>query len=382
MDMDAFFASVEQLDEPKLRGKCVIVGGLTDRGVVSTASYEARKFGIHSAMPVYKAKRLCPQGIFLPPRMKRYKEISNKIMTILGDLSPLVEPVSIDEAYVDLAGCERIQGDPLVIAMKLKSLVRKKVHLNCSVGVAPNKFLAKIASDMDKPDGLKIIMPDEAQRFIKDIPIAKVPGVGKKTKRILDHLGIITLGDTGHFSEELLIKKLGKFGKRLAALSACIDFTPVVPESHRKSVSCEETLLQDTEDRHLLKNYILKFSDDIGKELRRLNQSARTIILKIKHSDYQLISRRVTIQKPTQSAEVIYSEAAKLLEKYNDKKKIRLIGVGATGFVSKQMYTQLEIFGQTDYRNKNWEQVDRAIDRISKKYGDHMVRRASLSKQT
>jgi DNA polymerase-4 len=380
VDMDAFYASVEQLDDPKLKGKSVIVGGTSNRGVVSAASYEARKFGVHSAMPIYKARQMCPDAVFRTPRMKRYKELSNQVMAILKNLSPLVEPVSIDEAYVDITGCERLHGDPLSIAIKLKEKIRRRIHLGCSIGVAPNKFLAKIASDMDKPDGLKIIMPEEALQFIKSLPVSKVPGVGKQMKKQLDHLGIITLNDVGKYPEDVLIKKLGKFGKRLTELSACIDPSHVIPDIYRKSVSCEETLERDTEDRDLLENYILRFSEAVGRELRMSGVKAKTIILKIKHIDFQQVSRRVTLEKPTQSSDIIFAEASKLLKQYDLKKKVRLIGVGASSFVSTEIFTQLDIFNDQKKRNNNWEMVDRVIDKIEKKYGNDIVKRASLNK--
>jgi DNA polymerase-4 len=378
--MDAFYASVEQLDDPKLKGKCVIVGGTSNRGVVSAASYEARKFGVHSAMPIYQARQICPDAVFRTPRMKRYKELSNQVMAILKNLSPLVEPVSIDEAYVDITGCERLHGDPLNIAIKLKEKIRQRIHLKCSIGVAPNKFLAKIASDMDKPDGLKIIMNEEALQFIKSLPASKVPGVGKQMKKQLDHLGIITLNDVGKYPEDVLIKKLGKFGKRLTELSACIDPSHVIPEIDRKSASCEETLARDTEDRDLLENYILRFSEAVGRELRMSGVKAKTIILKIKHIDFQQVSRRVTLEKPTQSSDIIFAEASKLLRQYDLKKKVRLIGVGASRFVSAEIFTQLDIFNDQKKRNNNWEMIDRVIDKIEKKYGNDIVKRASLHK--
>jgi len=380
VDMDAFYASIEQLDDPTLKGKSVIVGGMSNRSVVSAASYEARKFGVHSAMPIYKARQMCPDAIFRPPRMKRYKELSKQIMAILHNLSPVVEQISIDEAYVDITGCERLQGDPFQIATELKMEIRQKVHLNCSIGIAPNKFLAKIASDMDKPDGLKIIMPNEARQFIKSMPVGNVPGVGKKMKRQLDYLGIFTLNDVCHYPEDVLIKKLGKFGKRLNELSSCIDSSQVMAVSDRKSVSSELTLSLDTADKRLLENHILGFSEDIGRELRMLDVKAKTIMLKIKHSDFKQISRRVTLKKPTNSSEIIFIEAKKMLEKYTLKKKVRLIGVGATGFVKSEIYAQMDIFNSQKAVDDNWERIDRVIDKIEKKYGNNIVKRASLRK--
>jgi DNA polymerase-4 len=296
-------------------------------------------------------------------------------------VSPLVEPVSIDEAYIDISGCERLHGDPLEIAIQLKKDIKNKVHLNCSIGAAPNKFMAKIASDMNKPDGLKIVMPEAASQFIESIQIDKVPGVGKKMKKQLDHLGIITLKDVKDYPEDILINRLGKFGKRLIELSICIDRSCVNPESNRKSVSCEETLQNDTDDKDVLENYILKFSEVVGKELRRMGIQAKTIQLKVKHVDFKQISRRVTLGNPTQSSETIYTEALKLFNNYILEKKVRLIGVGASGFVSVEKQTQLEIFAQVIKRdNANWERVDRVIDKIEKKYGENMIRRASLRK--
>ena len=252
VDMDAFFASVEQLDNPKLAGKCVIVGGLSGRGVVSAASYEARKFGVHSAMPMYLARQKCPHGVFFSPRMERYSEISEKIMAILGTFSPLVEPVSIDEAYVDISGCKRLHGDYLKIGSAIKKKIRESVGLGCSVGIAPNKFLAKIASDMNKPDGLTVISPENAGRFAESIPIGKVPGVGKAKFSEFEQIGIKLLGDVKKYPIEMLLKRFGKYGYRLLELSSGSDDSPVVPFSRSKSISCETTLEKNTCDKIFL----------------------------------------------------------------------------------------------------------------------------------
>ncbi len=378
IDMDAFYASVEQLDNPDLREKCVIVGGQSNRSVVSAASYEARKYGVRSAMPIFMAKRKCPEGVFVPPRIQRYKEVSKKIMKLLCDFSPLVEPVSIDEAYMDITGGERLLGSPEQVGMRIKEKIKKKVNLTCSVGIAPNKFLAKIASDMDKPDGLFIIMPDEAYEFIKSLPINKVPGVGKKTGSHLENLGITTLGDVKKY-REMLLNKLGKSGKRLIELSACIDNSPVTPFTQRKSVSTEHTLKEDSRDPAILKKFLLKHSEDVGRELRRLEVKAKTITLKLKHADFKQITRSTTIDNPTQSSEIIYSNACRLLLKYRLKTKIRLIGVGASGFVPSGMPFQMELFEQKEKKGNNWEKVERAIDTIIEKFGKDAVRRATLT---
>jgi DNA polymerase IV len=379
IDMDAFYASVEQLDNPALKGKCVIVGGQSNRGVVSAASYEARKYGVRSAMPIFMAKQKCPDGVFVSPRMRRYKEVSKKIMKLLMEFSPFLEPVSIDEAYLDITGSERLLGSPDQVGMDIKEKIKKRVNLTCSVGIAPNKFLAKIASDMDKPDGLFIIMPDDAPEFIKLLPINKVPGIGQKTGICLENLGITTLGDVKNYRKKTLLNRLGKFGKRLVELSAGIDNSPVTPFTQRKSVSTEHTLSNDTRDPAILKKYLLKHSEDVGRELRRHGIKAKTITLKLKHADFKQITRNATIDCPTQSSETIYSTASKLLLGYRLKTKIRLVGVGASGFVPSATPFQMELFQQKDKKDNNWEKVERTIDQIFEKFGKDAVRRATLT---
>jgi len=378
VDMDAFFASVEQLDNPQLKGKCVIVGGMSERGVVSAASYEARAFGIHSAMPVFKAKQRCPGGIFLAPRMRRYKEVSKIIMSLLCDFSPLVEPVSIDEAFVDITGCTRIHGAPEEIAVKIKKRIKETVNLTGSVGVAPNKFMAKIASNMAKPDGLSIIMPDEAMQFIETLAIDKVPGVGKVMTGHLETLGIRTLGDVSKYPEKILLKRLGQFGKRLKELSAGIDKSPVVPFASPKSVSSEETFPENIDDKSILNNYILMQAENIGRQLRKQGLKARTITLKIKHADFKQITRSVTLKESTQASETIYRAAGKLLGEYKIMTKVRMIGVGASGLVSGKMPVQRGLFDAESVRSHNWERVDKMVDTLSIKFGRDVIKRGSL----
>jgi len=216
--MDAFFAAIEVLNDSSLKGRPVIVGGSSRRCVVSTANYEARRFGVHSAMPIFKAKEKCPQGIFLPVKMERYKEVSRKVMDILSDFTPLVEQVSIDEAYLDIAGTESLLGRPEEIARSIKERIGKETGLSCSIGIAPNKFLAKVASDMHKPDGLTIILADEVDTFLSRLPVEKIPGVGERTLKSLRHYGIKRVGDLKRFSKERLLKDFGKFGLRLFEL--------------------------------------------------------------------------------------------------------------------------------------------------------------------
>lgn len=379
IDMDAFYASVEQLDNPWLRGKCVLVGGTSNRGVVMASSYEARKFGVRSATPIFKARQMCPEGIFIPPRMKRYKEVSKKIMAVLREFTPEVEVVSIDEAYMDISGSERLHGDPEKVAMAIKKEIKETLQLTCSVGVAPGKFLAKVASDLDKPDGLTIIWPNEVHRFIATLPIQKVPGVGKKTFPHLASMGIKTLGDINKFSEKLLLDRLGKFGTRLIELSSGMDHSEVTPHAPNKSVSSERTLAEDTGDKKLLNTYLLKQAEEVARQLRKANVKAKTITLKLKHADFKQVTRSKTVASPTQSSKTIYRHAAQLLEDYRLVQKIRLIGVGTSGFKSPGIPVQLDLFDRQRERDSSWTKVDRTLETITQRFGKDAIKRASLS---
>lgn len=378
IDMDAFYASVEQLDNPWLKGKCVIVGGTSNRGVVSASSYEARKYGVRSAMPIFQARQRCPDGFFVPPRMSRYKEMSKKIMAILRNFSPRVEVVSIDEAYMDISGSQRLQGNPETVAMDIKNNIQKSLGLTCSVGVAPGKFLAKVASDMDKPDGLTVIRPQDVDQFIRQLPVQKVPGVGKKTYLNLEAMGIKYLGDIKKFPEKMLLDRLGKFGHRLINLSSGIDQSRVTPWSPHKSISSERTLSQDTRDKKVLHKYMLNQSEEIARQLRKAGFRARTITLKIKHADFKQFTRSKTIKTPTRSSETIYRHAADLLENYPLTQQIRLIGVGTSGFISTNRPVQLNLFDRIEQNDKTWEKVDRTVETIAQKFGRDAIKRGTL----
>jgi len=383
IDMDAFYASVEQLDNPRLKGQCVIVGGTSGRGVVSAASYEARAYGVHSAMPVFQARQKCPEGIFIPPRMRRYQEISAQVMTILSTVSPLMEPVSIDEAFIDVSGCERTQGTAETIARRLKREIHEHVRLTCSVGAAPLRFLAKIASDMDKPDGMTIIHPREVTNFISTLPIQKVPGVGKKALQSLNEIDITCLGQVNRVSKQTLERRLGKFGLRLIELASGNDKTPVTPARERKSISSECTLAKDTRNIDQLKKIILGQSQTVAGGLRKKSFRARTITLKIKHLDFKQFTRSLTLATPTQSSEIVYQTAVRLLERYHLKHEIRLIGVGASGLISAHAPLQTDLFDSKEsFQDHNWEKVDKALDGISKKFGHKMVQRGTLTDST
>jgi DNA polymerase-4 len=381
VDMDAFYASVEQLDNPRLRGRCVIVGGTSGRGVVSAASYEARSKGVHSAMPMFQARQKCPEAICIPPRMKRYREISHRIMSLLEDVTPLVEPISVDEAFMDISGLGRLFGPPDAIGRRVKTHIREATGLTCSVGIAPVKFLAKIASDLRKPDGLVIITPEESTVFIRNLPVGKVPGVGRRTLAALENLNIRTLGDAGKYTEEALVRRLGKYGRRLHELSRGIDERPVTPHTPRKSISTETTLSENTRDLERLAAILLRQSEEVAAELRKKEVRARTVTLKLKHADFRLVTRSTTLDSPTQSSETIYKEAAALLDKYRLTGPLRLIGVGGSNLVADAVPVQLDLFGSVAGENPAWEKVDRAMDDIRSRFGEDAVGRAVLDRK-
>jgi DNA polymerase-4 len=378
LDMDAFFAAVEQRDNPALQGRAVIVGGLSDRAVVTTASYEARRYGVHSAMPMFQARRKCPQAIIVVPRRERYQEVSRTVMGLLREFTPLVEPVSIDEAYLDVTGCERLFGPPPLLAEKIKTRIRETVALTCSIGIAPNRFLAKIASDMDKPDGLTRIAAGEVLAFTEKLPVGKVPGVGPMTLETLRRLGIRTLGELRKCPDGLLERRLGRFGRRLKLLAFGVDFTPVEPFTPAKSVSSEETLAADTADQALLKNLLLLQAETVGAQLRKMGLRAKTITLKLKYADFSQITRSVTLPGATQAADTIFGTALNLLQVQPLARKVRLIGVGASHFLPQSAPSQMTLFDGAAERNAGWEKVDQTVDAIGRKFGRGKVRKASL----
>jgi DNA polymerase IV len=378
IDMDAFYAAVEQLDDPSLRGRCVIVGGLSGRGVVATASYEARRFGVHSAMPVFEARRRCPRAVFVKPRRERYQAVSRQVMAILQSFTPLVEPVSIDEAYLDVAGCERIGGPPAQIARRIKALILEQTGLTCSVGGAPVKFLAKIASEMQKPDGLTIIEEPDVATVIEKLPIERVPGVGPAARARLMPWGVKTLGDAGRLGEAALERRLGKFGRRLAALARGEDPSPVTPHSETKSISAEVTLGRDTVDPSEVKGILLDQAADVARQLRRQGLRARTVVLKLKHDDFRQVTRSRTLEAPTQSAHTLFGAAAALLDAYRLQRPVRLVGVGAANLVPASRPVQQTLFDAVGGRkaDADWERVERVLDAIEARFGPRTVRRA------
>ncbi|MFO7494705.1 MAG: DNA polymerase IV [Desulfobacterales bacterium] len=378
LDMDAFFAAVEQRDNPELQGRAVIVGGLSDRAVVTTASYEARRYGVHSAMPMFQARRKCPHAIIVAPRKKRYKQVSQAIMGLLQEFTPLVEPVSIDEAYLDITGCERLFGPPPLLAARIKARIRETVALTCSIGVAPNRFLAKIASDINKPDGLTRIAAEQVLAFTESLPVGKVPGVGPMTFETLRRLGIRTLGDLRQCPDSLLERRLGRFGRRLKALAFGVDTTPVVPCAPAKSVSSEETLAEDTAEEAILRGQLLLQAETVGVQLRKMGLRAKTITLKLKYADFRQVTRSVTLPGATQADDTIFQTTVNLLRAQPLSRKVRLIGVGASHLVPESAPSQMTLFADSTDRNATWEKVDQTVDVITRKFGRGVIRKASL----
>lgn len=367
--MDAFYPAVEILDNPSLKGQPVIVGGSSKRGVVSSASYEARKFGVHSAQPTAKALKLCPNGIFLPVRMDRYREMSGRIFEIFKRFTPLVEPLSIDEAFLDITGTERLLGEPVHVAKMIKSTVFNETGLIVSAGVAPSKFIAKIASDMDKPDGLTVVCHDKINDFLDPLPVSKMWGVGKVTLEKLGRYKIKTFFDLRTFSPEILERAFGKNGPRMRLLAMGIDDRRVETEHEVKSIGHELTFSEDIHDIESAEEKILALAIKTGKRMRNNHMSGKTVTLKVKYSDFKQITRSQTLDLHTDDGMIIYQTAKKLLEKTDTgRKPVRLLGVSMSSLEQGHINGQLSLFLK-DEKSKKSENLNRAIDSLQDKFG-------------
>ena len=376
LDMDAFFASVEQHDDPSLKGRPVIIGH-DHRGVVSAASYEARVFGVRSAMPVSEARRRCPQGVFLPGNRRRYSEVSRIVMATLGQFSPLVEPASIDEAYVDITGSQTLFGPPETLARTIKQAIRQATGLPCSVGVAPVKFIAKIASDYDKPDGLTIVTPETALDFLGPLPVGKIPGVGKRASETLARLGIRVVADIRRYPPEFLARHCGKWGLALHDKAHAKGSTTVCPDRQAKSVSAENTFDADTADRDLLAAWLLRQAERVGRELRREGLRGRTVTLKLKFNTFKQITRSRTLPEAIDSDGVIFETARQLLDAEPLPQPLRLIGLGVSQFGEQPR--QLTLFAsQEQHETRHNANIDAALDRIRDKFGRAAIIRGRL----
>jgi nucleotidyltransferase/DNA polymerase involved in DNA repair len=381
--MDAFYASVEQRDDAKLRGRPVIVGanpnGGRGRGVVAACSYEARKFGVRSALPIGLAWRLCPQGAFVPVRMARYVEVSRQVMDVLRQFTNLVEPLSIDEAFLDVTGSTAIFGSAESIAGSIKTRIRETTALCASVGAAPSKFVAKIASDLRKPDGLVIVEADQVEDFLHDLPISRLWGVGPKTEERLHALGIHAIGDLRRRSKAETVQLLGNHGEHLHDLAWGRDERPVVPDWDARSISNETTFDDDTRDRGVLLQKLRTLAESVGRRLRQSDFRAGRITLKIRYEGFETHTRQISLDRPTHSDDDIVEAATALFEQFSLDRKVRLIGVGSGDFTrSDSALLQRELFSDSGKRDT----LDRTVDAIRTKFGNTALRRASQLKHS
>lgn len=380
VDMDAFYAAVEVLDQPALAGRPVIVGGTPEgRGVVAAASYEARRYGVHSAMPAAQAIRRCPHGVFLRPRMERYLEVSEQVFAIFRDYTPLVEPLSIDEAFLDVTGSTRLFGPGEAIGRALKARIRREVGLTASVGVASNKFLAKLASELEKPDGFVVIRPDEITARLDGLPVGKLWGVGQVTERELNRQGIRTIGDLRRAPRELLRARLGDHADHLVALAAGRDERPVVPVHEAKSIGNELTFAEDIADPDALQDILDHLAEKVAWRLRRHGLRGRTVTLKARDPDFTTHTRSQTLPQPTQSTVEIRAVARELLNLRLDRRgrPLRLLGVTVSQF--DEPSAQGALFA--DPAAARDEALDRVVDRVNDRFGKVLRRGGPLRRQ-
>jgi DNA polymerase IV len=366
IDLDAFFVRVEQVLNPSLQGKPVIVGGRPEgRGVVASASYEARAFGVHAAMPLARAKQLCPGAIFVTGTYHKYREFSDRFMAILGDYSPAIEPGGLDEAYLDVTGCENF-GSWRKLAETIKQRTNKETGLVASVGIAPCKVVAKVASDLSKPDGLIEVLPGQERGFLAKLPAQKLPGVGEKTAKLLKSMGIQTIGQLADMPDSLFRNRFGDGMLWLQQHARGIDPGIVEARGEAKSISRETTFEKDTSDVKLLISTLRYFAEKLGAELRESEKQARTVTLKLRYMDFETINRSSTARMATDLDDFIFHSAVRLLESALAKKNrpVRLIGLEVSNLVSGEK--QLSLFSN---ETKNMEKIDKAIDQIRDKYG-------------
>jgi DNA polymerase-4 len=376
VDMDAFFVSVEELFDPSLKGKPVVVGGRpNERGVVSAASYAARKFGVHSAMPLRTAYKLCPQAIFVEGHPNRYREYSQKVYDVLHTISPLVEMASVDEAYLDMTGTERLYGPPLRAAHLLHERMKAATQLNCSVGIAASRLVAKISSDQAKPNGVLWILPGREVAFLAPLDVRKVPGVGKVTEKNLHQLGIRKVGDLAALDEDFLAERFGKWGLALSGKSHGLDAggwfdTEIGAEEGPKSISHEHTFSEDTHDVERLEATLSRLSEMVGRRLREHGLQARTIQLKLRYSDFSTITRAHSLARATQIDTEIFDEVRDLFHRnWKAGVAVRLLGVHVSGWADGD--EQLDLIGEA--RHEKWKGALAAADLLRDKFGESAV---------
>jgi DNA polymerase-4 len=375
VDMDAFYASVEELDDPHLKGVPLIVGGTSGRGVVAAASYAVRRFGVHSAMPIATALRLCPNAVCVPPRMARYQEVSTRIFAIFHEFTPLVQGLSLDEAFLDVTASRRLLGGPEQIGASIRRRIAEVTGLTASVGIAPNKLLAKIASDIRKPDGMFHLDPDTMREILDALPIQKLFGVGQKTLPRVHAAGIRTFGDARNADDAQLWRAFGKHGKTMRERASGIDDRPVEPDVEEKSISAEDTFAVDIRDHAQMQIELLRLADRTAARLRSHELLAGTVSVKIRRADFKTFTRRRGLGNPTDDTAVISSTARELLTGWlgtQPRAALRLLGVGVSDL---QHGVQQDLFAPADAAPTR---LDHTVDGIRDRFGKHLLTRASL----
>lgn len=383
IDMDAFYASVEERDNPSLVGKPVIVGGSAEgRGVVAAANYEARKFGVHSAMPAARAKRQCPHAVFIKPRIDYYASVSRQIRDIFEQFTPLVEPLSLDEAFLDATGSESIFGPSAEIGRQIKQRILTELKLVASVGGAPNKFVAKIASDLNKPDGFCVVESDEVQSFLDPLPVGRLWGVGKVTGQVFERLAIRTIGQLRQMPLDTLNDLFGPTGEHYWQLAHGMDDRKVVPDREAKSISNETTFAEDIADIEVLRAWLVDVVEQVSRRLRRHDIKGRTVELKVRFADFKTISRSLTLSEPTNITQELLEAGVELLTKRLPTRHlpVRLLGFGVQK-LDNSGRSQQQLFDRPD--RERHRELDRVADQITAKFGKSTIRRgARLEKET
>jgi len=390
LDLDAFFASVEQRDNPTYRGKPLIVGGISggggkgnsNRGVVCAASYEARKYGVHAGMPIWEARQKCHKGIFVPSQMNKYLNASKKFFQICSTYTPLIEPLSIDELFLDVSGCESLFGSSEIIGRKIKERVYQELELKVSVGIAENKFLAKIATNLGKPDGFYIIPSKDIQKILYPLPVSSLWGIGKKTEELLKKSGIYLVEQLAQMPNSILENLLGKNGKKIKLLAQGIDESPVTPPSKAKSIGKETTFGTNIIEKAVLIKELLKISQLVGYAARKKGYKGRTITLKIRFHNFTTFSRSKTLENPTNLDDIIFKTVVELLDKVKHKKGgVRLLGIKLSNLTLGNERKQLKFLrDEEDKKDEKLEQLTQSLDKIREKFGTKAVTRASLLK--
>lgn len=380
IDMDAFYASVEQRDQPSYRNKPVIVGADPQRGkgrgVVCAASYEARVFGIHSAMPINQAYRRCPKGVFLPVRMARYQEVSSRIFAIFHRYTDLVEPLSLDEAFLDVTGSLRLFGPAEEIGLRIQAEISQEEHFSASVGVAATKYVAKVASDLRKPKGFVTVEPGKEVEFLQDLPVERLWGAGPKTARQLHRLGFCTIGAVARQGQAELEAVLGQPGVHFWELANGIDPRPVIPDEPAQSIGSETTFKKDTADPNVIRQTLLELAERVGHRLRTADTLAGTLTLKFRDETFRTLNRSIALSVPTDQAPVLYRTALTLLDRIPfSGQKVRLLGLSASHLSTSAERQQLSLFGETPKRHF---QLTDALDKIRTRFGDSAIKPASL----